>query len=525
MSVLTENLRNLAGAQLRTALLRFTRTPLSGAVTGAVATALLQSSSATTVTTVGFVGAGLIRFPDSLGIIFGANLGSTALGWLVALLGIRWSLGRALLPLILVGALLRIFGRGRWAVIGFALAGFGLLFLGLDGIKAAMAGQGLLLDPTRFDGSHWLGRLQLVALGLVTTVITQSSAAGVASTLMALAAGGLDLGQAGALVVGMDVGSSVSAVVAALGSSISARRTGMAHLCFNLLSALVGLILLNPVVWFWQEIWPQRLAAEPEFALTSFHSGFNLLGVALALPFTGAFAHLIRALVPSGPRSWADALDQAPPDDAHLAIDQARRAVEQELRELLELLRRSLGGAGPPAAAQPPPRLPHQLANLQADLDRTETYLDQIHLDHLERHSGQRLIHLLHGLDHLQRLHERCEEEPDRLATLIGSSQLAEERQQFAALLDAVVLRAVQHDWAGISSASGALVRTLASQEHHCRHQVMQEVALGHLDVEEGTRELEAMRWLERVCLHIERIGHHLDHAGPVPQDTGRAMT
>ena len=185
MSVLTENLRNLAGAQLRSALLRFTRTPLSGAVTGAAATALLQSSTATTVTTVGFVGAGLIRFPDSLGIIFGANLGSTALGWLVALLGIRWSLGRALLPLILVGALLRMFGRGRWAVFGFALAGFGLLFLGLDGIKAAMAGQGLLLDPTRFDGSHWLGRLQLVALAVVgLTIADERVALGAVAALM-----------------------------------------------------------------------------------------------------------------------------------------------------------------------------------------------------------------------------------------------------------------------------------------------------------------------------------------------------
>ncbi|MCT0226223.1 hypothetical protein [Synechococcus sp. CS-1328] len=98
------------------------------------------------------------------------------------------------------------------------------------------------------------------------------------------------------------------------------------------------------------------------------------------------------------------------------------------------MLRRSLRGAGLPAALQPPPRRPRQLANLQADLDRTETHLDQSHLDHL------------------QRLHERCEEEPDRLATLIGSSQLVEERQQFAVLLDGGVIRAVQQDWAGLSA-------------------------------------------------------------------------
>jgi phosphate:Na+ symporter len=512
--VLTESLRGLADAAMRRALLRFTRTPLSGALTGAAATALLQSSTATILTTVGFVGAGLLRFPDSLGIIFGANLGSTGLGWVVALLGIRWSLGRALLPLILVGTLLRMFGRGRWAGAGFALAGFAVLFLGLDGLRGALAGVGLLLDPARFDGATLGGRLQLALLGLVTTVITQSSAAGVATALLALSAGRLELVQAGALVVGMDVGSSVSALVASIGQSLSARRTGMAHFGFNLLSGVLGLSLLPAVVRLWQHHWPERLAADPEFALTSFHSGFNLLGVLIALPLTGVFARWIRLLVPAGPRSWAEPLDQPPPGDGAQAIAQACRAVEQELLELLLWLRACLQRQGTAGGGSAPPR--RQLLNLQADLDRTETYLDQLHLGHLERSSGQRLIHLLHGLDHLQRLHERCDEEPERLAALGRSPLLQEERRLFSSLLEAALDSAGQGDWAALAGSSADLVLLLAEREHDSRQRLLQEVALGHLAVEEGTRQLEAMRWLERVCLHIQRIGHHLGRATAV---------
>ncbi|MEB3264507.1 MAG: Na/Pi symporter [Synechococcus sp.] len=523
LSVLTESLRELADASMRRALLRFTRTPWSGALTGAAATALLQSSTATIVTTVGFVGAGLIRFPDSLGIIFGANLGSTGLGWMVAVLGIRWSLGRALLPLILVGTLLRMFGRGRWARVGYALAGFAVLFLGLDGLRTALAGVGLLLDPTRFDGGSLGGRLQLALLGLVTTVITQSSAAGVATTLLALASGSLDLAQAGALVVGLDVGSSVSAVVASLGHSLSARRTGIAHLSFNLLSGLVGLALLPGVVRFWQEVWPQRLATDPEFALTSFHTGFNLLGVLIALPLTGAFVRLIRFLLPAGGRSWAEALDQEPPRDGRQAIEQACRAVEQELQELLEWLRRVLEVSAAPGSRRPSPGpTARQLANLQADLDRTETYLDQLHLGHLERLSGQRLIHLLHGLDHLQRLHERLEEEPERLVALIHSPLLAQERQEFSRMLNAALPQARRGDWVALAEGSGELVRLLEDRQHPGRQQLLQEVAQGHLAVEEGTRQLEARRWVERVCVHIERIGHHLARASDRPGLTNR---
>ena len=132
MIIMTEALRSLAGQIIRNALMRFTRNPLSGAVTGAISTAVLQSSSATTVAAVGFVGAGLITFPESLGIIFGANIGTTITGWLVALIGFKLQLGTLMFPVIFIGVMLRLFGNKRISNIGMGIAGFALIFIGIS---------------------------------------------------------------------------------------------------------------------------------------------------------------------------------------------------------------------------------------------------------------------------------------------------------------------------------------------------------------------------------------------------------
>lgn len=229
MIILTDNLHKLAGDQLRAALLRFTRTPVTGAMTGAVATALVQSSSATTVAAVGFVGAGLMSFSNALGIVFGANIGTTITGWMVALLGFKLSLGLLVLPLILLGVLLRFFLGGRWAYAGMALAGFALIFVGIDTMKDAMMHLRDILDLSGLPSGSLLAKIQLLLLGFVVTGITQSSSAGVAITLTALYSGILQFEQAAALVIGMDVGTTMTSAIASIGGTIGAKRTGFSH--------------------------------------------------------------------------------------------------------------------------------------------------------------------------------------------------------------------------------------------------------------------------------------------------------
>ena len=199
MVVLTDGLRALAGRALRLLLSRFTRSPLSGAMTGALTTAAVQSSSATTVAAVGFVGAGLLTFPQAFGIVLGANVGTTVTGWLVALIGFKLKLGTAALPIVLVGVLLRLFARGRAASAGFAIAGFGLIFVGISLMQEGVGGLAGIITPESFPDDTWVGRLILVLFGILFTLVTQSSSAGVAMALAAVNASAMTVQQAAAV--------------------------------------------------------------------------------------------------------------------------------------------------------------------------------------------------------------------------------------------------------------------------------------------------------------------------------------
>src|SRR5215472_539833 len=148
MSVMTDGLKAMAGPALRTVLGKAAATPLSGAFWGAAVTLLVQSSSATTMTTIGLVGAGLLTFPQGLGLVLGANIGTTGTGWLVALIGVRVSLASYALPMILVGALGKLLGRGRLAASGGALAGFALVLYGLTTLQQGMGGLAERLHPS-----------------------------------------------------------------------------------------------------------------------------------------------------------------------------------------------------------------------------------------------------------------------------------------------------------------------------------------------------------------------------------------
>ena len=233
MIIMTEGLKDLAGPSLRRILARFTTNTASSAAAGAVTTAVIQSSSATTVTAIGFVGAGLMTFPQALGVIFGANIGTTMTGWLVALIGFKLDLGVAVLPIVLIGALLKMFGRGRVRPLGWALAGFSLLFIGIDAMQQGMEAFEGRVTPDNFPRDSLIGRLQLVLIGVAITLVTQSSSAGVATAMVALSAGAVSFPQAAAMVIGMDVGTTFTAYLATIGGSTAMRQTGYAHVIYK----------------------------------------------------------------------------------------------------------------------------------------------------------------------------------------------------------------------------------------------------------------------------------------------------
>jgi len=290
MSVMTAGLKGLAGSALRTLLSKAAATPLRGALWGALATLLVQSSSATTMTTIGLVSAGLLTFPQGLGLVFGANVGTTGTGWLAALIGVRVSLTAAALPMIFVGALVKLLARGRVSGTGAALAGFGLVLFGLTTLQQGMGGLADRLNPATLpavisgpDTGWWLsmlGVLALVAAGLVMTAVMQSSTAAIAITLSAYYAGAVGLDQACALIIGQNIGTATSSAMAAIGASGTAKRLALAYILFKLIAAVIALGLFPFVT-------PLMIRASSSVdgvtLLAAYHTAYNIVGVAVLM--------------------------------------------------------------------------------------------------------------------------------------------------------------------------------------------------------------------------------------------------
>lgn len=505
MIIMTEGLRELAGDAIRAALMRFTSSPATGAVTGAVSTAILQSSSATTVAAVGFVGAGLITFTASLGIIFGANIGTTITGWLVALLGFKLKLGTVMLPLILVGAILRLFTSGKWSSSGYALAGFGLIFVGIGAMQQGMVDMQGILTPQTLPPDTWVGRIQIMLLGALATVITQSSSAGVAATMTALHAGAISFEQALALIIGMDIGTTVTAVMATIGGTTGARRTGISHMIYNFMTGAIALLLITPYIMVAQALFPGGIVQSPEIALVAFHTAFNIIGVLAILPLTGNFAHMMQKLIPEPRSPYAMELDRGLLETPALSLTAVQETVMVEYMLLLRHIEAVLTANRSGQRAD--------LARMQVVLDRAHEYLDDIHLVGTRDARWNRMLALVHTLDHLQRLHERCEEDEDRAITARETQSLEEMHDQLEQTVKRVIKDIESDQWADIVRLSKETEQAIVDRVDPERDEIAMLVATDGLSVPEATDCLEAIRWLQRVSHHVARINMHLHDA------------
>jgi phosphate:Na+ symporter len=289
MWLLSDGLKLAGGHALRTILSRWTGTPLRGLLSGVLITSLVQSSSAVTVAAIGFVNAGLISLRQAVRVIYGSNIGTTMTGWLVAFIGLQVDIKFFALPLIGIGMLLRISGGDtRRAAGGMALAGFGLFFVGIDFLRLGFAGIGenVPLDAIFGDG---LGGMALAFVaGVLITVLMQSSSAAMAIILTAAGGGALPVTTAAAMVIGTNIGTTSTAVFAALGATPNARRVAAAHVAFNVITALAAFMLLPLLIGLLKGFeGVLGSGAAPAIDLALFHTAFNILGVALMWPITG----------------------------------------------------------------------------------------------------------------------------------------------------------------------------------------------------------------------------------------------
>ncbi|MEA3372311.1 MAG: Na/Pi symporter [Campylobacterota bacterium] len=505
IAVMTDGLRALGGDTMRSALMRFTRSPLSGAITGAVTTAMLRSSSATTVAAVGFVGAGLLTFPQSLGIIFGANIGTTITGWIVALLGFKLKLGSVMLPFVLIGAIMRLFGKGRLAHTGYAIAGFALVFVGISFMQQGMSGFQGIITPDLLPPDTFTGRLKLVALGIAFTLVAQSSSAGVATALTALYGGAINFEQAAALVIGMDVGTTVTAALATIGGSVNARRTGFSHVIYNIFTGILAIILITPYIMAVEMIAPGQLTANAEISLVAFHTTFNLLGVMIVLPFTHAFARLIIKLIPEKMPLYTRTLDEILLKEPGMALTAVQNSIYAIMLALLAHISVILGDTKRGRRAN--------LPELQEALDRTHAYIDKIHLSAESGAKWERLVAMIHTLDHMQRLHERCEEEEDRAITVRESKKFSVQRKLMTTSINKLIEDLESRKWHKSAKHALKTKATLYKQIKPYREVIMAQIARGEIDVPKGTDYLEGIRWLKRVNWHMSRITQHYEDA------------
>lgn len=309
MKVMSDSLMELAGNRMRSFLATMTSNRFLGISTGFLITAVIQSSSATTLMVVSFANASLLSLTESISVIMGANIGTTITAWLISLLGFKVSMNVIALPLVGLGFGMTFAKKPRWRQTGNFIIGFGLLFVGLQFLKEAMPdidGNPEILSFLRDYTDMGFGSVLLFLLiGSLLTIVIQSSSATMALTLVMTAEGWIPYELAAAMVLGENIGTTVTANIAAFVSNFRARQTAMAHLIFNILGVVWMLIFFFPFLRGISRLTQGLGSASPyvdaaaiPVAVSLFHTCFNITNTLLMVWFVHPIARLVARLVP-----------------------------------------------------------------------------------------------------------------------------------------------------------------------------------------------------------------------------------
>lgn len=297
MQCIEEGLHNAAGGTLKRLMAGSTATPLKSLLFGMGATFMLQSSTLVSLLTIAFLSAGLIQLASGITIILGTNLGATSGIWLLALAGQSISLSPAAVPMLVFGILASFF-KGKTKAFGRVLVGIALIFIGIDAIKDGFQEVGGQIDLGAVQFGGFTEIAIFTAIGLLLTIVLQSTHATLILTLAALAGGQISVAQSFAIAIGSNVGSSVStAFVGMLGSDRNGQRLALAHLLFNVVTAALTLLLWLPLTKLVTTIAAWTDMGEL-LQLALFHTVFNLLGLAVFWKLQTRLAHYLHQWLP-----------------------------------------------------------------------------------------------------------------------------------------------------------------------------------------------------------------------------------
>lgn len=338
MRLLEEALRSLAGRSFKLFLRRNSQPPLRAIFSGTIVTMILQSSSVVNLLVLAFVGAGVIGMQNGLALILGANLGTTATSWLIAVVGFEMNIEALALPIVGIAGILYYAWKkellvARWSLL---LLGFGLLFTGLGYIKESSEELVAQMNVAAYAGYH---PLFFLLIGFVLTSIIQSSSATMAITMSVLVTGAISLEDGMAVALGSEVGTTIKVVLAAMGGSADKKRVALGNFLFNLITTLLFLFLLSPMDQLITNHWQVHT---PNIALVIFQSIVNIAGIVLFLPILQRMGNwLNRLFLKTEKKSLF--LTQTPIGDIETAMDTLRNEVLSLLQHVLIFSRHLFG--------------------------------------------------------------------------------------------------------------------------------------------------------------------------------------
>ncbi len=512
MKLMSEGLRKVAGERLRQILELLTKKPIVGLLTGAAVTALLQSSSATSVMVVGLVNAGLLSLKQAISVVLGANIGTTVTAWLVSFLAI-FKITNYALPAVGIGFLIATLGKARNTKLwGEVLLGFGILFIGIHFMKEAFApleeSQQVKEIFINFCRYPILG----VLAGTVFTMLLQSSSATIALVQVLAFEGLISLEAAIPLILGNNIGTTITAQIAAIGTNTSARRTAMAHTMFNVIGS--GYVLIFIYLGIIDLIIPGHITTSNIMLYIAIaHSIFNISNAIIALPLIGLLERISIKTVPGKP----DLVEAAPQYLEKHLLDTPTVALEQATREIIRmghLAQQAVNDAmdgffanNSKTLSQVAPR-EEAIDNLQKEITR---YLVDLSQRNLSMEESEKLPVLLHTVNDIERIGDHSE----NLVEL--GIRAIEQKLPFTS-------QAITELKEMYEEANNMLSETIGALENHdsalAKRALKREEALNQLQIE--LRQNHVQRLNEGACqllsglvfldyvANLEKIGDHL---------------
>ncbi len=303
MIMLEEGFKTFTKGPLSNLLKKATNSIIKSISTGALVTALVQSSSLVSIITISFVSAGILSLSEGLGLVFGANLGTTATAWLVAGLGLKIKISALAMPMLVFGLIFSFQKKSSYKGIGNVLAGLGFFFLGINFMKEGFDVFNQYIDLKQYAISGFKGVLIYTGLGIVITTILQSSSATLALILTALSFGQIEYENALALAIGANIGTTITAILSSVSSNVSGKRLAMGHLIFNFNTGVIALIFIFPLANLvnYLSAFLGILPSDFTLKLALFHTIFNLIGVIIMIPFISKLEIFLLKLVTEKP--------------------------------------------------------------------------------------------------------------------------------------------------------------------------------------------------------------------------------